>query len=302
LGVAAFSESDSGWELPSDGLVVVATPHDRHVPQVLAGLTAGAYVLVDKPVSTDRSGFDRIMAASRTAGRRVSCGMVQRCSPDMVRCHEYLRARGDRILGLAVSQFLCREPAYYAGWKGDPKSAGGGVLLNQAIHAVDLALHLTGAVPFTARAVLGTVRPISVEDYVQATVETSRGLLSLTATTCAAADEAQVIRVFMPGETVVIVGNETPRWRRVTSSSVETAIAELATDPVPFGPGHEAWVRDAVHAHLSGTPSHYECELEHVRASHDVVYALYESAAQGGVSVRVEASRQIEQPTPGSTL
>ncbi|MEU6299550.1 Gfo/Idh/MocA family protein [Streptomyces erythrochromogenes] len=298
LGVAAFSESDSGWHMPVGGIVAVASPHDRHVPQVLAGLTAGSDVLVDKPVANNGLGFDHIAAMSAATGRRVSCGMVQRCSPDMLDCREHLRERRDQIHAVAVSQFLRRDPAYYAGWKGDPRVAGGGVLLNQAIHAVDLALHLTGVTPVTARAVLRRARPIRVEDHVHATVETEQGVLSLTATTCAAVEESQVIRVFLPTETVVIVGSETPRWRRVTSSSVEDAIAELAAAPVPFGPGHAAWVDDAVQAWLSRTPSRYACELEHVRASHEVVYAMYESAALDGAAVPVGTRASSRRPDP----
>ncbi|MBT3155342.1 Gfo/Idh/MocA family oxidoreductase [Streptomyces sp. CHD11] len=298
LGVAAFNEPDEGWHVPSGGIVAVASPHERHVSQVLNGLAAGADVLVDKPVAIDGLGFERISAAAAASGRGVSCGMVQRCSPDMVRCRDYLRERGEQIHAVAVSQILRRESAYYAGWKGDPLVAGGGVLLNQAIHALDLALYLTGAVPLVARATLRSSRSIRVEDHVHAAIETDQGVLSLTAMTCAAAEESQVIRVFLPTETVLIVGSETPRWRRVTSS-VEDAIAELAAKPVPFGPGHATWVNDAVRAWLSRTPALYECELELVRASHEVVYALYESAVQDGAAVSVASRGPSRRPVPG---
>lgn len=263
-------------------LTIVASPHDVHVDQVIEALASGSHVLVEKPVALDHAGLTDICDAAAKAGRRVFCAFVQRCSPTMPACRDYVQARAADITSIAIEQTLYRDISYYATWKGDPVRAGGGNLINQAIHAIDLAFHLTGASPRSASCSIWNRPGIDVEDGVVGFIETDTVPISVVARTSAAVEEKQVIRIFLSDCTVIVVGSESPSWS-IVRSDVTRSIADLADNRDEFGSTHGLLLSDVADAIIKNADSAFSCELEDIVPAHQTVWAMYHSHQNDGL-------------------
>jgi predicted dehydrogenase len=122
--------------------VVVATPHFHHVPQAIAALRAGLHVLVEKPVSVHKAEVARLLAA-HTQPRLVLAAMFnQRTDPRYLKLRELVQGGSlgtpQRIHWTVTNWF--RTEHYYASgdWRATWSGEGGGVLLNQCPHNLDL--------------------------------------------------------------------------------------------------------------------------------------------------------------------
>ncbi len=145
-GCRAFAESD---ELLAEGLdvVVVATPHPSHAELTIAALEAGAHVLCEKPLAPEVREADRMIAAADEAGRLLGVCFQQRFRPVIAAARRLITdGRLGSLVRASIVDPLYRPNAYYgtASWRGTWKGEGGGVLMNQAPHTLDLLCHLTG--------------------------------------------------------------------------------------------------------------------------------------------------------------
>ncbi|OQM73563.1 Gfo/Idh/MocA family protein [Manganibacter manganicus] len=174
---------------PDVQAVLVLTPANAHLDIAEAALAAGKHVLVEKPLETTLERAGRLVAAGRTAGLRLGVVLQHRFRPASVRLREILASGG---LGTVETASLnvpwWRPQAYYdAAGRGSFARDGGGVLLSQAIHAIDLFHSLLGVSRVVASQVRTTaLHRMESEDYVSALMELSNGApASLLATTSA---------------------------------------------------------------------------------------------------------------------
>jgi len=129
--------------------VVVCTPHPAHAMPAIQAARAGAHVLVEKPLAADLRDCDAIIAAARTA--RVKLGVVsqRRWYPPVQRVRAAIDAGkiGKPILGM-VTMLGWRDVAYYQAdpWRGKWIEEGGGVLVNQSPHQLDLLQWFMGPI------------------------------------------------------------------------------------------------------------------------------------------------------------
>jgi predicted dehydrogenase len=159
-------------------VAVICAPHPFHLALALDSFAAGAHVLVEKPMAVTVGEADRMIAAAADAGRVLAVNFQQRFRPVIARARALIEA-GE--LGPLV-RVLCVEPwfrtaAYYrsAGWRGTWRGEGGGVLLNQAPHSLDLLIHLAG-MPVKVWGWARTLRHvIECEDSAQAMLEYANG-------------------------------------------------------------------------------------------------------------------------------
>src|SRR5450432_2525881 len=172
-GVKVFSSAD---ELIASGIVdavLIATPHYSHTTLGISALKAGLHVMVEKPVSVHKADAERLIAA-HTNPRQVFAAMFNQRTD-----HYYLKLRrliqsGElgqlrRVNWIITNWF--RTQKYYAsgGWRATWAGEGGGVLLNQCPHNLDLFQWMFG-MPVRVRGFCGTGRyhDIEVEDDVTA--------------------------------------------------------------------------------------------------------------------------------------
>lgn len=128
---------------PRIDAVVIATPNMLHAEQAVAALDAGKHVLLEKPMAPDTASAERIVAATRRAGRRLQMGMANRfkAGPQALRAHVRSGACG-RIYAAEAAWYRRRGIPGFGGWATTQALAGGGALLDIGVHMLDLALHL----------------------------------------------------------------------------------------------------------------------------------------------------------------
>lgn len=130
-------------------VAVVCTPHYLHFPVALDSVENGLHTLVDKPLAIDLEEADAIIRVARKAGVKLGTILEYRFSEPVRRLKELLAsgALGKPILGEAQVEWY-RDEDYYSksSWRGRRTTEGGGALINQGIHTLDLLLYLLGDV------------------------------------------------------------------------------------------------------------------------------------------------------------
>lgn len=125
-------------------VVHICTPHCLHADMVVGCLEAGAHVLCEKPLCIRREDIPRILEAERCAKGMLGVCLQNRYNPSSRYAAQFLRTR--RVKSAAAMHSWHRDGAYYASgaWRGKWATEGGGVLINQALHTVDLIQWLAG--------------------------------------------------------------------------------------------------------------------------------------------------------------
>ena len=159
-------------------VAVITTPHPFHAPIAIDCFAAGAHVLAEKPMAVDVADADAMIAAADSAGRILAVNFQQRFRPAIAHARRLVES-GE--LG-ALLRVLCVEPwfrtaAYYrtASWRGTWAGEGGGVLMNQAPHTLDLLCHLAGPPAKVWGWTRTLVHAIETEDTAQAMLEYASG-------------------------------------------------------------------------------------------------------------------------------
>ncbi len=129
-------------------VVVVATVHDRLALLAERALQAGAHVLVEKPAGVSTAQVDRLLAAQRESGRLVKVGFNHRFHPGLARAAEEVHSgRHGELLHLRARYGHGGRPGYDREWRADPARSGGGELVDQGMHLLDLTHWLAGPLP-----------------------------------------------------------------------------------------------------------------------------------------------------------
>jgi predicted dehydrogenase len=129
--------------------LLVCTPHPEHAAPTIAAARAGVAVLVEKPLASSLADCDAMLAASRDGKTVIGTICQRRFYPPCQRIHQAIRAGklGKPVLGTAAI-FGWRDEAYYRSdpWRGSWKLEGGGVLVNQSPHQLDLLIWYLGEI------------------------------------------------------------------------------------------------------------------------------------------------------------
>ncbi len=179
-------------------VAVVMTPHPFHASIAIDCLAAGSNVLVEKPMAVQVAEADAMLAASTEHQRLLGVIFQQRFRPQ-VRAARTLIQSGQlgRIQHIDMTAVWTRTARYYrsASWRGTWSGEGGGVLMNQAPHQLDMLCHLVG---LPARVFAWTRRllhSIETEDTVQAALEWPDGALGSLHISTAEADRAEYLKI-----------------------------------------------------------------------------------------------------------
>jgi predicted dehydrogenase len=178
LNVRAYA---SVGELVDDGdvdVVVIATPHPSHLSITLRAAEAGKHVLTEKPMGATVTEAASMLEATKKAGVRLGVLYQNRFRPECLKARSLIDqgALGD-IYRVSMVHATARTQSYYESrpWRGTWGEEGGGVLLNQAIHSLDLLQWLAG-MPKSVFGMLATLKHrIEVEDYATALFEYENG-------------------------------------------------------------------------------------------------------------------------------
>jgi len=129
-------------------VVVVATVHDRLAPLAALALAAGAHVLVEKPAGMSVSQIDRLLECQQAAGLLVKVGFNHRFHPGIARAvQEVHSGRYGELMHLRARYGHGGRPGYDREWRVEPARSGGGELIDQGMHLLDLSNWLAGPLP-----------------------------------------------------------------------------------------------------------------------------------------------------------
>jgi predicted dehydrogenase len=206
-------------EAPCDA-VYLAVPHFLHYEMILGAVQAGRSVLVEKPLTRTLAEGVALVAAAGDA--KIGVNYQYRYDRG---CHALARAvqRGDlgRVHSVRINVPWRRTQSYFdaAPWHRSIAHAGGGTLITQGSHFLDVALWALGEAPVSASGYVATPGfDVEVDTLAHGTVETSGGaLVTITATMAAAKERAVTIEVF--GSTGTAIYTNRP-WPRVTFEGV----------------------------------------------------------------------------------
>jgi predicted dehydrogenase len=213
---------------PAVDAVLVLTPANAHLPVAEAAFAAGKHVLCEKPLEASLERAERLIAAGHRADRRLGICLQHRFRAGSRRLHELLT---QGALGTVQAATLMvpwwRPQAYYdEPGRGMKARDGGGVLITQAIHALDLFRWLVGVASVEAAQVRTTaLHRMETEDYASALVRLGNGAPGTIIATVAA----------YPGS---------PEWIHVIGSE-GTARLEGSSLRVSFLDGREEVLADA---------------------------------------------------------
>jgi predicted dehydrogenase len=177
--------------LADDGVqaVIVLTPPSSHRDVATRCLRAGKHVLVEKPLELTSARGAELVAAARETGKRLGVVLQHRFRPASLRLKAVLDSGGlGAIEAASLSVPWWRPQAYYdEPGRGTMARDGGGVLLTQAIHSLDLFRSLVGVSRVVAAQVRTTaLHRMETEDYASALMETASGAPATLMTTTAA--------------------------------------------------------------------------------------------------------------------
>ncbi|MBP7275301.1 MAG: bi-domain-containing oxidoreductase [Kiritimatiellae bacterium] len=127
---------------PDVNTIFIATGHSSHADLIVQGLEAGKHVFVEKPLALNREDVSRVQeAAARHPDRRLMLGFNRRFSPHTVRIRELLAGRSEPL----TMSFTCNAGIIPPGvWVHDPER-GGGRIVGEACHFMDLLSHIAGS-------------------------------------------------------------------------------------------------------------------------------------------------------------
>jgi UDP-N-acetyl-2-amino-2-deoxyglucuronate dehydrogenase len=168
-------------------LVAIGSPSGEHAAQGIAAARRGLHVLTEKPLDISTERADALISEAEKAGVKLGVFFQDRSKPDIARVKKAIDsgALGKPILADARVKWY-REPDYYAKsrWRGTRALDGGGALINQGVHTVDILLWLFGDVASVQASCKTALHPIEVEDTLVALLEFRNGALgTLQATT-----------------------------------------------------------------------------------------------------------------------
>ncbi len=168
---------------PDVDAVAVCVPSGRHVDIATAALAAGKHVVVEKPVDVDVAAADRLLAAAASSDRTVTVISQHRFDPSSRVVHEAVATGtfGSMTSGVASLSWWRSQGYYDSGdWRGTWRLDGGGALMNQGVHTLDLLVWLLGdPVEVTASTGLLAHGGIEVEDVAVATIRFASGALGV---------------------------------------------------------------------------------------------------------------------------
>src|SRR5512136_2052012 len=262
-----------GEELLRSGLadaVIIATPHYQHTTLGIAALKHGLHVMVEKPISAHKADAERLIAAHQRHPKRVLAGMFQlRAEPRYLKIRKLIQGGelGDIVRMSWIMTDWFRTEAYYAsgGWRATWKGEGGGVLLNQCLHNLDVMQWLLG-MPARVRSFcqLGRFHQIEVEDNVSAYLEYPNGA---TGTFVSSTGEApgtnrfEIVgtrgKLLLEADKLTLTRNESDMLEFSRTCKVGFAKPEVWNVEIPFGAAanpHATLMQNFVNAILDGEP------------------------------------------------
>lgn len=280
LGVRGFRDHGAMLRDVALDAVHICTPHNQHHQIAIDALDAGVNVLLEKPLADDLDHGDELVAAAERSSAKIGVCFQNRYNPTSVRLKQELESgRFGVILGARAQVMWTRTADYYQAkpWRGTWDGSGGGLLMNQAIHTVDLVQWLVGEVDaitgVTATLMFGDV--IEVEDTAVAVFEHANGVRTNFYATLTHFTNAPVLIEITCEQGVLRLEGDLRAVHPDGSTEVLEAADVVHTARNYWGASHSRLIAD-FYARLDD-PEPFWIDAEEAFKSLDIVQSLYAS-------------------------
>ena len=294
-GGKAYADLDAMLADPDVDIVTICTPSGAHLDPAVAAANAKKHVIVEKPLEVTLERCDAIIAACKENEVTLSTIFPSRFHDSSILLKKAVDEGrfGTLTLGDAYVKWFRTQEYYDSGqWRGTWELDGGGALMNQAIHSVDLLLWLMGDVAeVSAQTATLAHERIEVEDVVTASLKFANGALGvIEATTAAFPGMLKKIEIHGNKGSAVIEEEDIKVWEFAQPKDDDQAIIEKyaamtksgggAADPSAIGhAAHAKQISDVIEAIKTG--SQLKIDGAEGRRSVEVILAIYEAAKSG---------------------
>lgn len=283
-GGKAYASLEEMMEAEKPEVLHICTPHYLHVPMAVYGLTHGAHVFMEKPPAISMEQFAQLEAAARASDKKLGVCFQNRYNPCVQTVKKLLASKeAGQVKGARAFVTWHREAPYYtdSGWRGTLAMEGGGALINQSVHTLDLLVYLLGK-PVWTDACLANHHlkdVIEVEDMMEANIRFADATACFYATTAYCTDEAPLIEIYCEKMKIRM---EDPRVELIRNDGTREVLETEVLQPLGkgyWGSGHGACIGDFYRAIAENKP--YPQELNGIRDTAKLMLAMYESAREG---------------------
>ena len=270
-------------------VVCICTPSGIRIPIATDAAAAGKHLVIEKPLDVSLQNADRIIKATEDAGVQLMCIFQLRYGQAVQRVREAVQSGklGQVTLGDAYIKWY-RPQEYYdsAAWRGTWDVEGGGALMTQGIHTVDLLHWIMGPVRNVHARMGALVHHIEVEDTLVATLEYQSGALGVVeATTTAHPGMPAKLEFTGSKGTIAMEADRITVWdvegeESLAEGPAGSDVARAASDSRTFGTeGHKAQIQEMVQVVRNGERP--RIDGPEARSTLELVVAMYESARSG---------------------
>ena len=303
-------EHGAGWHADAEALlgredvdvVVLCTPSGLHADHAVAAAEARKHVITEKPMAITLDGMDRMILACHEGGVSLSVIFQYRFNREALRLKRALDAGlfGRPVIGNALVHWH-RTQEYYeekGGWRGTWDLDGGGALMNQSVHAIDLLQWLLGPVGSLSAYTDTLTHDIETEDVASAAVRFTNGALgAIQGTTSTHVDYPLKIELRGTQGSATFEGSRLTDWRpsrdeEVLSEEEQKIFPDVPDEP--FGAAHERQLR-AIFAALDNG-SEPPIPGEEARRAVEIILGIYRSVREGEI-VSLETATEGRGPS-----
>ena len=270
-------------------MVCIGSPSGVHAEHGIRTARAGLHVMCEKPVEVTTERADAMIEAADRAGVKLGAFYQDRFQPDLVRLKEWLASGGlGRVHFVDARLRWYRPPEYYADsrWRGKAALEGGGAVMNQGSHTVDLLLWLLGDVVEVSAVTRTAIHKIETEDTAAALLEFRSGAVGVyQAATSVFPGYPRRLEIAGENGSIIVEQNRVIAADLKSGTYPGLGSAAVDTNPSTSSPlvsdirGHQAALEDFLAAIRENRAP--RCDGREARRSVAVIEAMYRSARTG---------------------
>ena len=290
-GCRSFSDSEAMFRSGEVDILTIATPSGAHMEPAIEAARYGIHVICEKPIEISLERIDQMIKAHQQAGTRLGGIFNYRFNDNLKHLRKAINdGRFGKITYASVHVPWWRNESYYAGsWHGTLELDGGGALMNQSIHMIDLLQSLIGPVHSLQAYTATLAHAIDAEDTGVAILQFKNNALgAIYGSTASFPGQFRRLEITGTRGTVIQVENSLTVWQFADQTDKDREIIKAfsgieggggVADPaaIPFEP-HARNVSAFIHSIETGEP--FEVDAAEARKAVEIVLAIYSSARE----------------------
>lgn len=288
-GIKEFATIEGLLSCPEIDIVCICTPSGLHAPLAVKAANCGKHIIIEKPMAINLREADEIISACETNKVKMAVISQLRFTQAVIALKKAVdEGRLGRLVSGDIYMKFYRSQEYYdkGGWRGTWKMDGGGALMNQGIHGIDLLQYIMGPVKSVFAHTRTLARKIEVEDTASALLEFKNGALGvIQGTTSIYPGKPRILEISGDKGTITLEEDCISSWA-IEGEEVPSDVvighttSGSANNPSGFSlDGHIMQIGDMVKAVLNDGKPFVDCYEG--RKPVEIITAIYESSRTG---------------------